>query len=804
MESCINWFYWVENMSSEITGKENDQSRVAKTSENGFTITPFFIISILCAIIGVGIITFLIYMIPDYPSSSSGAPNNTYDTFFYDIEYDYYSSYSSTYRSPHAYAGTGYYILMPIAMIAIAISGLGVLVKDRKEARNLIYINWVLYLIPASMAIVTGVLSSTYYWDSLQHPLGFYPIYLCIFVQFSLLLDKSSFLDWAGFSEKSKVENDRSNFVYRRVISIIFLIIFVYTFGIPLFGLLTQVNRYAVFGHVWTAIPILICWLLFGEVIRISVSRMRQRRKVMDYIVNNYVGKSELSIPIIAEFAEISLNVVRRVVLKEIVNGRILGEISEDGTVLSLIDPNTYFKKQEKPIEKVEPRVIKEFEKEPFLFWLSVALSVIAAGTLTVAICFIPIIETRIDGNVAGTFNNFFYKWSYYYVYYSDYTRLSWIRPHIGASILLSISVLFQTISGFSFLVRNRKDSKKLIHINWLLYCVPIIAGIIICAIGLLTLTNTQYNALDVLGMPLILSFFYLTPFVFMQGSMYVLDNTFSEWSSFKGEKAQKVRPLRTGRLVSAIFFFLIFAWMWFYPFGLMIPVFDTEVLHITHTSIYFAMLVWWLFGDLVGIIALKAKRKKIIERTIKMGIYELEGITARFDIPLETTLEVAHILIGKGIISGELDEKNRRIIPKKREQDFSCATCNKINEKDAKFCSYCGGKLDFTLAPNEEIIEKPTESNNTQELAPISKNKIQGIFSLAIMIISTITYIVLMVFGFDYFFATIPFAVFLIAGTILGAKSSYYAVGKAGYALNTISLITIIVYIFTMLMWTL
>jgi F0F1-type ATP synthase assembly protein I len=324
------------------------------------------------------------------------------------------------------------------------------------------------------------------------------------------------------------------------------------------------------------------------------------------------------------------------------------------------------------------------------------------------------------------------------------------------------------------------------------------------CAIGLMTLLNTQYNTLDVIGMPIILSFFYLTPFVFMQGSMFVLDNTFSGWSSFKGEKAQKVKPIRAGRMVSAIFFFLIFAWMWFYPFGLMIPVFDTEALHLAHTSVYFAMLAWWLFGDLVGIIALKAKWKTTIERILKMGIYELEIIATRFDIPLETTLEIAHILIGKGIISGELDEKNRRIIPKSREKDFNCISCNNLNEKDAKFCSHCGITLDFTIVPKEEAIEKSTESNNTQELAPISKNKIQGIFSLAIMIISTITYIVLMVFGFDYFFATIPFAVFLIAGTILGAKSSYYAVGKAGYALNTISLITIIVYIFTMLMWTL
>ncbi len=802
MESCTNWFYWVENLSSKDSGKKNDQSRVAQTSGISFTISPFFIISILCAIVGVGILTFLIFMIPNYPRSSfTSSANTLYDSFFYDVEYRT-SSWLTTYYTPRAFPGTGYLILMPFAMILIAISGIGFLVRNRKEAKRMIFINWALYLVPIGMAIAKDVYNNYDYWDSLTQPLGFFPVYLCIFLQFSLLLDKNSFLDWAGFSEESKAENDRFNLVYRRVISIIFLVIFTYAFGIPIFGPYTQKVYYMVFGHVWTAIPIFISWLLFGEVIRISISRMRQRRRVMDYIVNNYVGKSELSIPIIAEYAEISLSKVRTVILKEIGNGRILGEISEDGTILSLLDPNTYFKKQEKPIEEVEPRVIKEFETEPYLFWVSVALSVIAVGTLTVAICFIPIIDPRLNGDVSGFFSNFFYRWEYRYSVYSDYSYLRWVKPHIGAAILLSISVFAQTIAGLCFLVRNRKDSKKLIYINWLLYLIPIVASIVIAAIGLLTLSNVERYGMDIVGMPIILSFFYLTPFVFMQGSMFVLDNTFSEWSSFKGEKAQKLRPIRAGRMVSAIFFFLIFAWMWFYPIGLIIPVFDTFAMHLSHTSVYFAILAWWLFGDLVGIIALKARWKKTIERTIKMGIYELESISTRFDIPIETTLEVAHILIGKGIISGELDEKNRRIIPKKREKDFSCASCNKVNEMDAKFCSHCGAKLDFTIVPKEEIIEKSTVSDDTQELVSISKSKILGIFSLAIMFISTISYIVLMVFGFDYFFATIPFAVFLIAGTILGVKSSYYAVGKAGYALNTISLITIVIYIFTMLMW--
>jgi hypothetical protein len=351
----------VENLSSEITRIENDQSRVAKTSEIGFTISPFFIISILCAIVGVGILTFLIFKIPNYPRSSFTSRANTlYDSFFYDVEYRT-SSWSATYYTPRAYPGTGYLILMPFAMILIAISGIGFLVRNRKEAKRMIFINWALYLVPIGMAIAKDVYNNYDYWDSLTQPLGFFPVYLCIFLQFSLLLDKNSFLDWAGFSEKSKVENDRFNFVYRRVISIIFLVIFVYTFGIPLFGLYTQSNHYAVFGHVWTAIPILISWLLFGEVIRISVSRMRRRRKIMDYIVNNYVGKSELSIPIIAEYAEISLSKVRTVILKEITSGRILGEISKDGTVLLLFDPNTYFKKQEKPIKEVEPREIMDY-----------------------------------------------------------------------------------------------------------------------------------------------------------------------------------------------------------------------------------------------------------------------------------------------------------------------------------------------------------------------------------------------------------------------------------------------------------
>ena len=155
---------------------------------------------------------------------------------------------------------------MPIAMITIAVSGLGVLVRDRKETRNLIIINWVLYVIPAAIAIWTDVTRNPSYFGSLHHPLGFYPIYLCVFVQFAMLIDKNSFLSWAGFSEESKKENDGASLAYRKVVAILFLLIFTYTFGIPLFGLLTQDDHYQVFGHVWTAIPILICWYIFGEI----------------------------------------------------------------------------------------------------------------------------------------------------------------------------------------------------------------------------------------------------------------------------------------------------------------------------------------------------------------------------------------------------------------------------------------------------------------------------------------------------------------------------------------------------------
>ncbi|MBK5112263.1 MAG: zinc ribbon domain-containing protein [Candidatus Heimdallarchaeota archaeon] len=790
-------------MSSEKNGKVNDHSRVIQSNDSSFVVSPAFIFSIIGTIVGVGILVFLIFMIPNCPGNAPTSYADTaFDNYFYDVQYRYSSS--STSRDPIANPNPIYFILMPFAMIAIAFSGIGIFVKNRKEVRRLIFINWALYLVPIGMAIAKDVYNKNGYWFNIAQPLGFFPLYLCIFLQFSLLLDKNSFLDWAGFSEKSKNDNVRFHLNYRRVIAVIFIMIFIYTFSIPLLGAFTLSNNYSLFAHVWTALPLLICWYLFGELIRFQISNRRPHGKVMEYVVVNYIGKSELSLLVIADYANISVDNVRKALLKEIRNGHILGEISENGTVLFLLEPSVYFKRKEKPIEEVEPRVIKEFETQPWFFWISVVLSVIAVGTLTVAICFIPILETRINGNVAGTFNNFFYKWSYYYVYYSDYTRLSWIKPHIGGSILLSISVLFQTISGLGFLVRNRKDSKKLNYINWLLYCVPIIAGVVISAIGLFTLSRTQYNALDGLGMPLILSFYYLTPFVFMQGSMFVLDNTFSEWSSFKGEKAQKERPIRTGRMVSAIFFFLIFAWMWFYPFGLMIFPFSTESLHITHTSLYFAMLVWWLFGDLVGIIALKGKWKKMIERTIKMGVFDLESISMRYNIPLDVTLEVAHILTSKGIIIGDLDEKNKLIMPKQREGAFVCVSCSKPNEKDAKFCSHCGSKLDFAKLLQEVKNRTSSKSTLDPELLPITKNKIMGIFSTAFFAISTVGYIVLMNFGFDYFFATIPFALFLIAGTILGAKASYHAVGKAGYSLNTISLIVLIIYIFTMLMWTL
>ena len=157
----------MENLSSENTRKEINQSRVTKTSESGFTVTPFFMISIVFAIIGVGIITFLIYMIPDYPNSSSVDPSTIYDTFFYNVKYVYRSGSSSNYFGRiYAAPGTGYLLLMPIAMLFIAISGLGILLRNRKETKRLIFINWGLYLIPATMAIVKDVISNYYSWNS--------------------------------------------------------------------------------------------------------------------------------------------------------------------------------------------------------------------------------------------------------------------------------------------------------------------------------------------------------------------------------------------------------------------------------------------------------------------------------------------------------------------------------------------------------------------------------------------------------------------------------------------------------------
>jgi len=213
---------------------------------------------------------------------------------------------------------------------------------------------------------------------------------------------------------------------------------------------------------------------------------------------------------------------------------------------------------------------------------------------------------------------------------------------------------------------------------------------------------------------------------------------------------------------------------------------------------------VWWVLGDLVGLISLKAKWKSTIRRTFEMGIYDLETISMRYNIPLEITKEVAHILIEKGIISGELDEKSNTIIPKIREGETICNTCKKVNELDAKFCSHCGAKIAHTIQSKEEKTEKSTKTSIDTDKLPFTKNRIIGMFSLAIFFIATLSYSVLMYFGFDYFFATIPFAVLIIAGIILGAKSSYYAIGKAGYSLNLVSFFVIIIYIFSMLMWAL
>ncbi len=776
---------------------EENTSIETRTVESVKGISNFsnrLLLSILCSVVGLGLLSLLIYKIPnvDFANGYTPYPYN----FFYDI-----------YNDSRVGVGLGYYILMPVAICLIMVSGTTILIKNNREKVILILTNLFLYIAPIVMGLIKYYQNDIYYDRNIEQPLGFFPLYLNIFLYVALLIDQTTFLEWIGAKSSDLPKEDRFTRIYRIINASIFAVIYLYTASIPLVGIVTQRNLsyYYMMNHMWTIIGVFPAWFFFGELIRLLVTHSGGRRLVL-----NTIASGELSLLNISFQLGLKLVRVQRIVRSYIESGAILGILSDDELYIIPKRPDELYAEPKIEVAEKEDEIAKEVLETKMeakaiasnKFWISVALQIIATGLLTLLICMTPTtILSRIMGGTDPSGNNFFYRWDYTFdIPNWEITRFS---PYIGFYILMPIAIVALVVSGFTILTTDKEQSKKLSLINLGLFLIPIIVGYVFgTLISIYNIDVYQYwRNFHGIEFTFLLGIIYFSPFIFILGSMFIEEETFIDWSGFHKKKSPLNR-LAIGRIINAILFFLCFIGMWIYPILLCLPMrFASYSAVIFLMSFYIAVLVWWVFGELVKIIVFRNRRRRIIIGIINQGIYDLKTISRRLNIQLNEVQDVTYRLIAEGKIEGTLSDSETKIIPIEKEDTILCEKCKKYNDKDAKFCSHCGATIDRVAGISSSTSTEPTKSmKNDNEYMP--RNKLYGIISLIIALLTIPIYSYMMSFDADYYFVQYPILIFMYIGLILGTKSSYYCIGKAGYALNAVGIFPVAIYIFVMLFW--
>ncbi len=171
-------------------------------------------------------------------------------------------------------------------MFLFVIPGTTILVKDFKKTKQLIFVNWILYGIPAIVRLIKFVQVEKLNFESLYvpeealltWPLGFYPIFLNLVIQVTLLIKKQPFIDWTGFLRKKyPLETPIMYLTYRKINAGIFIIIYGIVWGslwIMMNGPLGNFLLYYIFTT-----PCLLVWFIFSELIGGRLAAYKLARK---------------------------------------------------------------------------------------------------------------------------------------------------------------------------------------------------------------------------------------------------------------------------------------------------------------------------------------------------------------------------------------------------------------------------------------------------------------------------------------------------------------------------------------------
>lgn len=251
----------------------NEESRITDTFAEKKKFPYGLVISVILSAFSAAIITWLILsiVISTYNPFISWNQEIYFENFFLQIIYSEEISPGLWMNRIIKYK-IGFYILLPIAMISFAISGLTILVKDYKQTKLLIFLNWGIYLTSTISSIFINGYNTPVYWfghfDIFSIPTIIFAVYFMIniFFQISLLSFEEDFYQWI-LSPRGPNKIDSAN--NPRVI--IFFILYLLAWFSPL--ILMFSNNYgltfmAIFG---IGLCLLTIWWSVGDSIRLII-----------------------------------------------------------------------------------------------------------------------------------------------------------------------------------------------------------------------------------------------------------------------------------------------------------------------------------------------------------------------------------------------------------------------------------------------------------------------------------------------------------------------------------------------------
>jgi len=335
-----------------------------------------FIFSIISSLIGASLISLLILFVPrnlNWRYSGSENPSVIFDNFFYDVQYWWFDD-PGAYFLDKTGANLGLFIILPIALIFTFLAGSTLLVRNFNETKKLIYINWLLFSIPALIGLIvglgiylkmdyTGRISETImslevgvfgslYGGNYTWSLGLLPLNLSFLLSISLLSDQNSFLDWSAFSKKGASKNLLKRYSKVRKVSASLYLVFALTLMALLLSQL-QKEPWESFLIIFSLVLVnlfFLLWLFFELFGRIAITTQllkndpnisnpilqtevvkhlpkRARRRLGLY----FLTKGETSLQLIANNCSLEIYEVTNLLSDALCKGKLYGSISSDG-----------------------------------------------------------------------------------------------------------------------------------------------------------------------------------------------------------------------------------------------------------------------------------------------------------------------------------------------------------------------------------------------------------------------------------------------------------------------------------------